>query len=228
MSGGTGFIGAALIPRLLRTSAEITVLARDVPSAQRRFRNTRVEVLSYDASVSPLPVAVADAVAAASAVVNLAGEPVDSGRWTAERKRVLWDSRVMGTAMLARAAAAGSGGVFVQASACGFYGVSESEVFTETSAAGGDFLGGLAKAWENAAWRHTRSAPGVRTVVLRIGVVLANDGGALQKMKQAFRLFLGGPPGSGKQVRFRRDLSPYLFAGIVNAGHLVMLVGASL
>lgn len=107
--------------------------------------------------------------------------------------------------MLARAVAQG-GGVLVQASAVGFYGASESDRFTEDAVAGSDFLGRLAKAWENAAWRHTRAAPGVRTVVLRIGVVLGEGGGALQKMKQAFSLFLGGPPGSGKQVCTASDL----------------------
>jgi uncharacterized protein len=195
-------VGRELVSRLSRDSVQVVVLARDVPTARRLLRETKARVVEYDASVGPLSAAVAAEVAAADAIVNLAGEPVDKGRWTAARKSVLWDSRVVGTALLARAAARSEfSGPFITASAVGFYGTSESKVFTEDDPAGDDFLGTLARAWENAAWRHTRSVPRVRTVVLRVGVVLGPDGGALQKMKRAFDLFVGGPPGSGKQVR---------------------------
>lgn len=202
VAGGTGFIGRKLVSRLSRDSAEVVVLARNVSAARSLLRDTGARVVAYDASTGPLSRAVASEVAAADAIVNLAGEPVDSGRWTPTRKRVLWDSRVVGTALLARAATKSEfSGAFITASAVGFYGTSENRVFTEEAPAGEDFLGTLARAWENAAWRHTRSAHNVRTVVLRIGVVLGPDGGALQKMKRAFDMFVGGPPGSGKQVR---------------------------
>lgn len=201
VSGGTGFIGKELVSRLSADSAEVVVLARDVSAARRLLRANNVRVVKYDASVGPLSDAVAAEVRAADSVVNLAGEPVDSGRWTAKRKSLLWDSRVVGTALLARAVSKSDfTGSFITASAVGFYGTSERKVFTEDAPAGTDFLGSLARAWENAAWRHTRSASDVRTVVLRIGVVLGPSGGALQKMKRAFDLFVGGPPGSGQQV----------------------------
>jgi uncharacterized protein len=220
VSGGTGFVGRALVARLLRESADVVLLARDAPAARRSLRGTPVRIVAYDAAASPLAPEVAAEVAAADAVVNLAGEPVDQGRWTPQRKALLWESRVVGTAMLARAAAKSGDfrGAFVTASAVGFYGTSETETFAEEAAAGDDFLGGLARAWENAAWRHTRAAPHVRTVVLRIGVVLGEGGGALQKMKQAFNLFLGGPPGSGKQVRAAGRLRrPCLVDDVVRA-----------
>lgn len=202
VSGGTGFIGKELVARLCVDSAEVVVLARNVSAARRLLRHKNVRIVAYDASVGPLSEAVTAEVRAADSVVNLAGEPVDSGRWTPKRKSILWDSRVVGTALLARAVSKSDfSGSFISASAVGFYGTSESKVFTEDAPAGGDFLGSLARAWENAAWRHTRSAADVRTVILRIGVVLGPRGGALQKMKRAFDLFVGGPPGSGKQVR---------------------------
>lgn len=201
VSGGTGFIGRALVARLLQEPVEVVVLARDPIAARRKLRGTRARVVAFDASSGPLEPSVASELEAADAVVNLAGEPVDQGRWTPSRKNVLWNSRVVGTAMLARAVAKSTSfnGVFITASAVGYYGTSETKVFQEDSPGGDDFLAKLAAAWENAAWRHTRSSSNVRTVVFRIGVVLGEDGGALKKMTAAFKAFLGGPPGGGRQ-----------------------------
>jgi uncharacterized protein (TIGR01777 family) len=212
VSGATGMVGRALLRALLADGvACVVVLARDERAAAARFaHNPAVRVLRYDAAASgPLEPPVAHAVDGAHAVVNLAGEPVDSGRWTDARKAVLWESRVAGSARLARAAERSESfcGPFVTASAVGFYGTSESTVFTEESESGQDFLAKLAAAWESAVWRYTRSSETVRTVVLRLGVVLGPDGGAVRKMSTAFRAFLGGVPGGGSQVRHhvRRD-----------------------
>jgi uncharacterized protein len=202
ISGGTGFVGRALVTRLLQEQAVVVVLARDALSANHDLRGSGAFVVSYDAT-EPGPVndEIARQISTADAVINLAGAPIEKGRWTPARKVELWDSRVVGTAKLARAARKSPefDGVFVTASAVGFYGTSATETFTEDSPPGGDFLAKLASAWENAAWRYTRTAPHVRTVVLRFGVVLGSNGGALQKMSTAFRAFLGGPPGGGSQ-----------------------------
>lgn len=90
----------------------------------------------------------------------------------------------------------GARAVLVSASAVGYYGTSDTKLFREDSRPGNDFLATLASAWEEAALQNV---PNSRTVVLRMGVVLANGGGALQKMTAAFQAFLGGPPGGGKQ-----------------------------
>lgn len=90
----------------------------------------------------------------------------------------------------------GTRAVLVSASAVGYYGTSDTKLFKEDSRPGDDFLATLAGAWEEAALRNASNS---RTVVLRLGVVLANGGGALQKMIAAFQAFLGGPPGGGKQ-----------------------------
>lgn len=203
VSGGTGFLGRALITRLIEQSAVVTVLARDIASARAAFRGCGVTILAYDAALaSALDDEIVAVLDTADAVVNLAGEPIADGRWTSSRKRVLWDSRTAGTAALTRTLASSDRfcGVFVSASAVGYYGTSESKFFTEQSPPGSDFLSKLAKAWETAALRNMKSAKSARTVILRIGVALGSEGGALQKMLPAFRAFLGGPPGSGCQV----------------------------
>jgi uncharacterized protein len=202
ISGATGFVGRALVARLLDEQAWVIVLARDVQKASRDLQGTGAAVLYYDASVpGSLDDDVLREVENADAVVNLAGEPIERGRWTPARKDILWDSRVVGTAKLARAASKSPDfdGVFVTTSAVGFYGTSKTDIYDEDSLVGDDFLAKLAFAWENAAWRYTRIAPKVRTVVLRIGVVLGPDGGVLKKMSTAFKAFLGGPPGGGAQ-----------------------------
>jgi uncharacterized protein (TIGR01777 family) len=140
------------------------------------------------------------ALAAADAVVNLAGEPIAEKRWTPQHLQVLTSSRIDTTRALVAAMAALPGsqrpGVLINGSAIGYYGTSPSARFTETSPAGADVLGRLCQAWE----AEARAAePLCRVVILRIGIVLGGDGGALGKMLPVFRLGFGGPIGDGQQ-----------------------------
>lgn len=200
ITGATGLIGRNLISRLRSSKASVHVFARDPPAARALFLDPSlppVAVTRYDASAATLSPSALEALASADVVVNLAGEPVEDGRWTPQRKAQLWDSRVRGTeAIVSGLADRRSSAVLISASAVGFYGTSETATFDERDKHGDDFLARLAHAWEQAALQNvTRS----RTVVFRIGVVLARGGGALEKMSLAFRYFLGGPPGTGSQ-----------------------------
>jgi uncharacterized protein len=131
----------------------------------------------------------------ADAVVHLAGEPI-AVRWTARRKREILESRVLGTRRIVDAIAKQRPAprILVCASAIGYYGDRGGEELTESSAPGADFLSDVVCEWERAA----QAAP-VRSVQLRFGIVLSQDGGALAKMLPAFRLGVGGPLGSGGQ-----------------------------
>jgi uncharacterized protein (TIGR01777 family) len=135
----------------------------------------------------------------ADAVVHLAGENIAGGRWTAERKQKILDSRKDGTRNLAQsiAAAGRKPEVLVSASAVGIYGNRGDEVLTESSASGDGFLAGVSRAWEEAL--AAARAAGVRVVSPRIGVVLDGKGGALPKMALPFKFGAGGRVGSGKQ-----------------------------
>jgi uncharacterized protein (TIGR01777 family) len=133
---------------------------------------------------------------ACDAVVNLAGEPV-SQRWTAAVKEKIRSSRIDGTRKLVEAMRKNPPKVLVSASAVGYYGSRGDEVLTESSSPGQDFLGKLAVDWEREALRAEEF--GVRVVLLRIGIVLGRDGGALGKMLPIFKMGLGGPIGDGRQ-----------------------------
>lgn len=200
ITGATGLIGRRLVSGLRCSRASVHVFARDPPAARSLFVDRSlppVSVTRYDAAEGTLSASAARALRAADVVINLAGEPVEDGRWTPARKRALWDSRVCGTRAIAAALAdPAARAVLINASAVGYYGTSETDTFDERNKQGGDFLARLAHAWEQAALEN---GPASRTVVLRMGVVLARGGGALDKMSMAFRYFLGGPPGSGAQ-----------------------------
>jgi uncharacterized protein len=131
-------------------------------------------------------------------VVHLAGEPV-AQRWTPDRKAAIRDSRVQGTSLLARtiAAVGGPRPVFLSGSAVGFYGDRGDELLDESSGPGTDFLATVCQEWE-AATRPAADA-GARVVLLRTGIVLHPDGGALERLLVPFRLGVGGPIGSGRQ-----------------------------
>ena len=132
-------------------------------------------------------------------VVHLAGENVSGLRWTDEKKKAIRDSRVLGTRNVVDAISnlKNKPKVFVASSAIGFYGERGEEEVTESSAAGDNFLAGVCKEWE-AESRRAEDA-GIRTVLLRTGIVLSKDGGALATMLTPFKLGVGGVVGSGKQ-----------------------------
>jgi hypothetical protein len=138
------------------------------------------------------------AIAGCDAVVHLAGEPIAETRWTPERKQEILKSRQLSTQKIVEAIAQANPKptVLVNASAIGYYGTSETATFDESSPAGNDFLAEVCQAWEAEA-QKVKDA-GVRLVILRLGIVLG-DGGALAKMTPPFKVFAGGPIGTGRQ-----------------------------
>jgi uncharacterized protein (TIGR01777 family) len=183
VTGATGFIGGALCARLERPR----VLSRS-PRGENAF--------PWDALEGPPPAAAFEGV---EAVFHLAGDPVAEGRWTAEKKGRIRDSRVIGTRNLVAALGAMKARpkVLVSASAVGLYGDRGEEPLTESAVPGKDFLSGVCAAWE-AEGAKARDL-GIRVVHLRIGVVLGPGGGALAKMLLPFRLGVGGVLGNGRQ-----------------------------
>lgn len=133
------------------------------------------------------------------AVVHLAGESISALRWTDEKKKAIRDSRVFGTRTMIEAFARleRKPKVFISGSAIGYYGDGGDKVMTESSPAGDTFLAGVCKEWE--AESRRAEDMGIRTVLLRTGIVLSKDGGALATMLTPFKLGVGGVVGSGKQ-----------------------------
>jgi len=190
VSGSTGLIGSALVPRLVREGHEVMPLVRRrVTPGERAF--------SWDPEAGTIDRAGLEG-AGIDAVVNLAGENV-FGRWTPAKKQRIRESRVHGTRLVADSIAglARPPRVLLAASAVGYYGDRGEEVMTERSAAGDDFLAHVARDWEAAT--AGAAAAGIRVHNLRFGVVLTPTGGGLGKMLPAFRVGLGGPVGSGNQ-----------------------------
>jgi uncharacterized protein (TIGR01777 family) len=193
ITGGTGFVGRAVVPVLQREGHSVLVWTRDPTRARGRLG---ADVETVDAALGQS--ALAPAVERSDAVVNLAGAPL-LRRWTPRGRRVLRQSRVEFTRLLVSAMAQNRHRprVMVSASAVGYYGHRGDEILQEHSAGGNDFLAHLCHDWEAAG----RSAEplGLRVVRLRSGVVLGRDGGALASMLPVFRLGLGGAIASGKQ-----------------------------
>ncbi|MTJ08183.1 TIGR01777 family oxidoreductase [Anabaena sp. UHCC 0204] len=198
ISGATGFVGSRLVERLQTAGHRILVLTRNTTSAQKVFPSQRfpnLEVVSYTPTVSG---AWQDALAGCDGVVNLAGEPIAEERWTPERKQEILNSRKLGTQKIVEAIAKANPqpGVLVNTSAIGYYGTNETTTFDEDSPSGNDFLAQVCREWEGEA-NKVKDA-NVRLVILRFGIVLGNEG-ALGKMITPFKLFAGGPIGSGRQ-----------------------------
>ena len=188
IAGGSGFIGEPLARRLA-DRADVVVLSRN-PEQVKAGRGVEWNPGAGGAWEREI--------ADASAVINLAGENIGAGRWTAARKKRLVNSRIDSTGALVRAMQAwpDPSRRFISASAIGFYGARGDEILDESSAGGVDFLANLARDWESAAHRADGAA---RVIILRLGIVLAADGGALPKMVLPVRMFVGGPMGSGDQ-----------------------------
>ena len=190
VTGATGLIGRALLNRL----GNAVVLTRNPERAKHIV--PKVEAHAWSPEAGPPPAHALDGV---DVVFNLAGEPVAEGRWTADKKRRICDSRVLGTRNLVAGLAASGRRprVLVSASAVGYYGDRGDEELVETSPAGRGFLAGVCADWEREAL--AAEALGMRVVCTRIGIVLARDGGALARMLTAFRLGAGGKLGNGQQ-----------------------------
>jgi uncharacterized protein (TIGR01777 family) len=193
ITGATGFVGSRLVERLQAQGHQPLILTRNRASADRAFPT--LEIVAYTPTESG---SWQQAIAGCDAVVHLAGEPIAESRWTPERKQEILKSRQLSTQKIVEAIAQANPKptVLVNASAIGYYGTSETATFDESSPAGNDFLAEVCQAWEAEA-QKVKDA-GVRLVILRLGIVLG-DGGALAKMTPPFKVFAGGPIGTGRQ-----------------------------
>jgi uncharacterized protein len=188
IAGGSGFIGEPLARRLM-DRADVVVLSRKLGSV-KAGRGVEWNPGAGGAWEREL--------ADAGVVINLAGENIGHGRWTAAKKKRLVNSRLDSTGALVRAMQAwpDPSRRFISASAIGYYGERGDEILDEASESGAGFLANLSSDWESAAHRADGAA---RVIILRFGIVLASDGGALPKMILPVKMFAGGPIGSGDQ-----------------------------
>jgi len=180
LTGSTGFVGSQLARRL-RERGHVPLEVSRRPGA------------AYDWSPERLRLGVNEA----DAIVHLAGENLFAKRWSERRKAALRASRIETTRALAKLVAARAPAVLVSASAVGWYGASDGRELVEGAPRGSGFLAELCAEWEEAT--EDALEAGVRTAIVRIGVVLGRGGGALAKMLLPFRLGLGGPLGNGRQ-----------------------------
>ncbi|WP_049580101.1 TIGR01777 family oxidoreductase [Streptomyces sp. SBT349] len=203
ITGSHGLIGGAQAGTLRAEGRDVVRLVRREPRAgdERRWDPTGRD-----------PEANAAALDGCDAVVHMAGAGVADRRWTARYKRVIRDSRVLGTAAVAEAIAslATPPRVFLSGSAIGFYGYTGDREVDERTPGGTGFLADVARDWEAAAAPAERA--GVRTVLIRTGLVVARSGGAWGKLFPLFRAGLGGPIGGGRQYWSPIALDDYLAA----------------
>ncbi len=201
VTGGTGMIGTALVQNLVRNGHEVAVLSRS-PDRKRVLIPRGARAVGWDAES---PEGWGQLVEGADVIINFAGEGLDGGtfipkRWSPSRRELILDSRLKSGRAVVEAirAAKNKPSVLIQPSASGYYGTTLSEeVKTEDSPPGDDFLAEVCQQWEAAT--EPVETMGVRRVVIRSGLVLDDDGGALPRLVLPFKLFGGGPIGSGEQ-----------------------------
>ena len=191
VTGGLGFVGRYICRSFLEQGAEVTAVGRN-PSPNL-IPHPQFEYTDADTTLEGDWQA---AVGQADVIVNLTGQTIFK-RWTEEYKQQIYDSRVLTTRNIVKAVPEGSGAVLCSTSAVGFYGDGGETVLTEASSRGSGFLADIAVDWEAEALAAEKK--GVRVNLMRFGVVLGRGGGALVKMIPAFKLFAGGPIGSGSQ-----------------------------
>lgn len=190
ITGASGLVGSRLTELLLQQGYEVVHLSRQAKAG-------KVTAYAWDVSTGTLDEKAFDGV---DAVIHLAGAGVADRRWTTKRKKEILDSRVQSARLLYQTLKKQSHQVktFISASAIGIYGFGlNDEIFTENSKPGNDFLAQVVTTWENEV-NAVRSL-GIRTTILRIGIVLSKEGGALKEMARPVRFGIGSPLGTGKQ-----------------------------
>ena len=199
--GCTGFIGKSLIPRLISEGHELCLVSRK--NINQLKINTSFEKISYlklniSQEKSWNDTNLINQLKSCEGIINLSGEPITDKRWSEVQKLEIENSRINTTSYLMENLKKYkiNPKVIVNASAIGFYGTSLDKVFEETSPGGEDFLANLCKKWEEAA---SQKPFFTRLLILRIGIVLGTNGGALGKMLPIFKIGLGGPIGDGNQ-----------------------------
>ena len=190
ITGASGLIGTALQKSFEEKGYEMLLASRSEPKSERDIQ------WNADAGFADEDLLRLEGL---DAVIHFAGESISALRWTDEKKKAIRDSRVHGTRTMIEAFARleKKPKVFISASAIGFYGDRGDEEMTETSSVGDTFLSEVSKEWESESRRAEDM--GIRTVLLRNGIVLSKDGGALATMMTPFKLGVGGVVGSGKQ-----------------------------
>jgi len=212
VTGATGTIGRALVAALHERGDEVAVLSRN-PDKATEALGAGVDAYAWpDPESEPAP---AEAFADADAVVHLAGEPVDQ-RWNDEAKRKIRESRELGTRNLVEGMKTAGPRLrtLVSASASGYYGPRGDERVAEDAPAGDDFLADVVVRWEREAAKAEED--GLRVAMMRTGIVLSEEGGALGRMLTPFKLGVGGPIAGGKQympwIHSDDVVGAYLFA----------------
>jgi uncharacterized protein len=198
ITGATGLVGTRLVAKLTENQHQIVIFTRNSTKTQKIFpanNFSNVKIVQYTPQESGIW---QEQISGCDAVINLAGEPI-SERWTPQHKKAILESRQIGTRKLVEAIAKSEvkPQVLISGSAIGYYGTSETATFDETSSPGNDFLAEVCQKWEAEAIAVQEY--GVRLVIVRIGIVLANEGGALAKMLTPFQVGAGGPIGTGRQ-----------------------------
>lgn len=191
ITGGLGFVGTQLSMRLLEKGHGVTVV--DHAPQPRPYTPDAVTYVAADTTTEgPWQ----DEVGRQDAVINLAGASI-FGRWNKKTKKLIYDTRILTTKHVAAAMPEEKNAVLCSASAVGYYGFHGDEELREKDGAGDDFLAGVCVDWEKEAQKAAEK--GVRVVLTRFGIVLGKTGGALGQMIPAFKKFVGGPLGSGRQ-----------------------------
>lgn len=195
LTGGTGFIGKRLVETLVAAQHDIILFTQNPESIDMSVYPS-VQLRAWDGKT---PGAWAEEMERADAVLNFAGEPIAAKRWTSQQKERILTSRVNATRAIVEAIrhTKKKPSVLVNASAVGYYGAVENDDVLETCKRGDGFLSMTCEKWEQEALAAEQL--GVRVVLLRTGVVIGDGGGALKKMALPFKMFVGGPVGSGRQ-----------------------------
>ena len=222
LTGCTGLIGRELIPLLIKEGHSLTIISRQSKEKLKKIAiNSSIEIIQMNPAKSSswTNEEIQNSLKNCEGVINLAGEPIAEKRWTEDHCKEISNSRLETTKNLIQnlRSLKKSPKVFINASAIGFYGSHPQTEFTEESIPGDDYLANLCKEWESIANNKPRAT---RLVIVRIGIVLAKDGGALGKMLPIFRAGLGGPIGDGKQWMswiHRTDLCNLINASIKNS-----------
>jgi len=193
ITGATGLVGKNLLPLLKDNGHEVIALTRNTDTAGVRLPIV-CQIIQWDSTFHILLPNFPENI---DAVIHLCGEGIANGRWTRKRKQAIYDSRVLSTRNLLNLFSKSKSlpKVWISASAIGYYKNSNHSALEETSPPGDDFLANVCKDWETETFKA--DALGIRTVALRLGIILGHDGGITAKMLPPFRMGLGGPLGKG-------------------------------
>ncbi len=193
ITGGTGFIGSAIVKSLVKSGHTVLVISRSPQSATPQ---KNVHFISWPENIQQFE----GKYGHITSVINLAGDPINKGRWTEQKKQSILNSRVNVTRKVVELIAGLSQKpeALISASAIGYYGFSEERIFSEEDRIPpSHFLTKISEVWEKEALRAEEH--GVRVVLARIGIVLGKNGGALQPMALPYKFFIGGTVASGRQ-----------------------------